>query len=197
MDAYIYRAALWCPDCTREIKKELKKKGMAPEDPDDEYSYDSDDYPKGPEREGGGEGDVPQHCDGCGVFLENPLTSDGEQYVKDVVAEEHERRKKGRKPNPVTNKWEAFYDYLDFSDDEEDVRVELQYAADFLTKKDKEFLLANAERIARGKSAGDNLKLPSGPWVFFKWSGGLFKPKTIYAQSASGSTYATIRVERD
>jgi len=28
----------------------------------------------GPYPDGGGEADAPQHCGGCGVFLENPLT---------------------------------------------------------------------------------------------------------------------------
>jgi len=201
MDAYIYNAALWCPDCTRTIKKELKKTGDVPENPDDESSYDSDDYPKGPYSDGGGEADNPQHCDGCQVFLENPLTSDGEEYVREAVARDHENRKKGKRANPVTGEWKEYYDYLDFDDDEddeedEDVRVEIQAAADFLTKKDKEFVLACADRIAHGKSVDDNAKLPSGAWVSFKWSGDLWKPSTIYAMSPTGSTYATIRVER-
>src|SRR5271155_2436152 len=101
MDAYVYQAAVWCPDCTRTIKKELKKAGEEPEDPDDESSYDSDDYPKGPYSDGGGESDSPQHCDGCKVFLENPLTGDGEEYVREAVARDHENRKKGKKANPV------------------------------------------------------------------------------------------------
>lgn len=81
-------------------------------------------------------------------------------------------------------------------EDEEDIRVKLQGAADFLTERDKEFLLERAQHIARGESAGDNLRLPSGPWVSFKWSGDLWKPSTIYAMSPTGSNYATMRVER-
>jgi hypothetical protein len=200
MDAYIYQAALWCSDCTRTIKKELKKKGETPEDPDDEGSYDSDDYPKGPYSEGGGEADTPQHCDGCAVFLENPLTGDGEEYVREAVARDHENRKKGKKANPIAGEWKEFYDYLDFGEDDEDdgedVRVEIQGASDFLTKRDKEFLLACAERIVRGESVDDNAKLPSGAWVSFKWSGDLWKPSTIYAMSPTGSNYATMRVTR-
>ena len=35
---------------------------------------------------GGGEADAPQHCDSCGVFLENPLTwYDGYQYVSAAI----------------------------------------------------------------------------------------------------------------
>ena len=116
MDAYIYNAALWCDDCIRIVKKKLKKAGLKPEDPDDEHSYDSDDYPKGPYADGGGEADTPQHCDGCGLFLENPLTSYGNEYVIEAVKEDHEKIKKGGKPNPVSEEWEDYYDYLDFGD---------------------------------------------------------------------------------
>lgn len=52
-------------------------------DASDEGSYDSDDFPKGPYPEGGGEADTPQHCDSCHEFLENPLTSDGMAYVRE------------------------------------------------------------------------------------------------------------------
>jgi hypothetical protein len=34
-----------------------------------ESDYDSDDLPKGPYAQGGGEADTPQHCEGCGQFL--------------------------------------------------------------------------------------------------------------------------------
>ena len=53
----------------------------------DENDYDSDDLPKGPYTNGGGEADTPQHCDGCGVFLENPLTGDGVRYVNEKLTE--------------------------------------------------------------------------------------------------------------
>ncbi len=85
MDVYIYQAALHCDECGHGICKDLKAKGEAPDDPKDESSYDSDDYPKGPFADGGGEADCPQHCDSCGVFLENPLTSEGAAYVEEAV----------------------------------------------------------------------------------------------------------------
>jgi len=50
-------------------------------DPENESEYDSGDYPKGPIDSGGGEADSPQHCGHCGVFLDNPLTGDGDEYV--------------------------------------------------------------------------------------------------------------------
>jgi hypothetical protein len=126
MDAFIYDAALYCPDCARKIKADLKKEGLDPRDYVDEHEYDSSEWPKGPFAEGGGEADSPQHCDGCQVFLENPLTTDGEEYVVEAVRRDHEKRKHGAKANPVTGEWEAFYDYLDFGIDEEDAREEME-----------------------------------------------------------------------
>jgi hypothetical protein len=92
MDAYVYQAALWCGPCV--IKRLVEEKKASPGALDmppaealqqvvssngftDESDYDSDDLPKGPYSDGGGEADSPQHCDGCGLLLENPLTSDG------------------------------------------------------------------------------------------------------------------------
>jgi len=51
----------------------------------DERYWDSNEYPKGPYEYGGGEADYPQHCDGCGLFLENSLTEDGVYYVLRVL----------------------------------------------------------------------------------------------------------------
>ena len=83
MNAYMYRAALYCEDCIDRIKLELKD---SMPDVSDESSFDSDDYPKGPYENGGGEADGPQHCDNCMVFLENPLTAGGYDYVCESVA---------------------------------------------------------------------------------------------------------------
>jgi hypothetical protein len=60
----------------------------------DESDYDSDDLPKGPCPSGGGEADTPQHCDGCGAFLENPLTGDGLRYINEKLTE-HARKGSG------------------------------------------------------------------------------------------------------
>jgi len=49
---------------------------------------DSDTYPQGPYADGGGESDTPAHCDVCGVFLENPLTPDGVEYVRELIRAE-------------------------------------------------------------------------------------------------------------
>jgi len=44
--AYSYRADVWCDDCGRAICERLKAEGKAPADPSNEWSFDSDDYPK-------------------------------------------------------------------------------------------------------------------------------------------------------
>ena len=46
-----------------------------------EYSWDSDAYPKGPYWSGDSYSDTPDHCGTCGLFLENPLTPDGYRYI--------------------------------------------------------------------------------------------------------------------
>ena len=107
MDAYIYQAALLCDGCGEKIVAELTRAGKAPEDPEDEHTYDSDDFPKGPYSDGGGESDSPQHCDQCNGFLENPLTTDGYNYVKEAVAED---LKAGRKGSVAVTEWAPFYD---------------------------------------------------------------------------------------
>ena len=100
MDAYLYQAALLCDDCGAKQRAALTDKGRAPADSADESSYDSDNFPKGPYCDGGGEADSPQHCDHCQVFLENPLTADGYDYVREA---HHSRRSR------ITREWLAFY----------------------------------------------------------------------------------------
>ena len=97
MNAYIYQAALFCEDCGHAIRKQIRKEGKAPAEP----GYDSDEYPKGPYQDGGGESDCPQHCGAgadclnamelggfkVGAWLENPLTADGVAYVRQIIEE--------------------------------------------------------------------------------------------------------------
>jgi len=111
---YVYQADLVCKDCGDKIRAELTAEGKAPEDPENESSYDSDDFPKGPYGDGGGESDSPQHCADCGTFLMNPLTDDGEEYVRSVV--------NGPKPlSPAAEEWSKFYEiYPDDDDDDGD-----------------------------------------------------------------------------
>lgn len=75
MNTYAFNGALYCEECGEKIKTALWGSGG-------EYRGDSGEYPQGPYPYGGGEADCPQHCDGCGSFLENPLTHDGDVYVR-------------------------------------------------------------------------------------------------------------------
>ena len=117
-DVYVYRAALLCEDCGPAVIDELEAAGQ-------KDTGDSDDWPQGPHPDGGGEADVPQHCDSgprclnavevpggnkIGCPLGNPLTSDGEKYVlehvaKDVLAKTDHERAAGRL-------WHHVYDYV-------------------------------------------------------------------------------------
>ncbi len=118
MDVYIYAADIFCADCGEEICNAITSEGLAPENPDDESSYDSDQYPKGPYPDGGGEADCPNHCGSgaeclnaitlsddsrVGAWLENELTADGVEYVKEAINEGGE----------VAELWADFYsDYV-------------------------------------------------------------------------------------
>lgn len=73
MDVYIFQAAIYCKHCGEGIKHDRHEY---------EGAEDSDAYPQGPYSNGGGEADCPQHCDSCGLFLENDLTPDGSAYTK-------------------------------------------------------------------------------------------------------------------
>lgn len=128
MDAYIFQADVWCGPC---IKKVLAENSfIAPYDPTDpadhdptpsealdrarevkgykkESDYDSDELPKGPFDDGGGEADTPQHCCGCQLFLENPLTQAGYRYVRELILEHADT---GRGDRAVLLTWAAFYE---------------------------------------------------------------------------------------
>jgi hypothetical protein len=121
MDAYIYQAALYCGPCVIKALLAAGKAapgalGMPPAEAlhqivsangfVDESNYDSDDLPKGPYADGGGEADSPQHCDACGLFLENPLTGDGTRYVNEKLIE-HARDGSGDKS--VLSVWAQHY----------------------------------------------------------------------------------------
>jgi len=121
MQVYLYCADLYCQQCGEVIRTRLDKAGIPIVsmnnhvfDKDDEYSYDSDEYPKGPYPDGGGEADYPQHCgsgpdcvnaielsDGrnIGVWLENDLTAQGIEYVREAI----------RQGGEVAKLWEEYY----------------------------------------------------------------------------------------
>jgi hypothetical protein len=86
MDVFIYQAALSCVHCGEAQRRHLDQAFKDNDAMPGEDNGDSDRYPQGPYPNGGGEADSPQHCDACGVFLENPLTPDGYQYVDEAIA---------------------------------------------------------------------------------------------------------------
>lgn len=86
MDAYIDDGDIYCEDCR----------------PDDA---------SGPYADGGGEADCPQHCGACGVFLENPLTTDGYRYVRE--------RAETNPTSPCVQEWADYYDIQVHNDDDE------------------------------------------------------------------------------
>lgn len=128
MKVYIYQADLLCEDCGDKCREYLKAAQQAPEDPDDEWSYDSDDYPKGPVEEG--ESDTPSYCSHCGEFLESTLTSEGRDYVRTRVRGYYLTKNGGH--GPCSPEWRAHYaDVIDFGlddvaeeEDEDDLGVE-------------------------------------------------------------------------
>jgi len=111
--AYIYQASIWCDDCGEAIRKRLDEAGERPEDLDldDESSFDSDDYPKGPFSDDD-ESDTPNHCaseEECPNAIElddgrkvgaivSGLTEDGVAYVRDA------------KDSPCVRAWREHYD---------------------------------------------------------------------------------------
>lgn len=114
---YIYQADLYCDDCAHDIMEQLKKAGKGPKDPEDLYSYDSNDYPKYVRKE---ESDCPEHCaagEDClnveilsdrskvGYFFGNPLTTEGYEYVKETLAESIENNIK----SVAIEIWGPFY----------------------------------------------------------------------------------------
>lgn len=100
MNAYIFQADIYCEDCAAELCGFYSAR---------RGEEDSDAYPQGPYSDGGGEADYPQHCGQCGVFLENPLTGEGYDYVQEC-------RNGPTGDNEVVKAWVDFYDIEDDED---------------------------------------------------------------------------------
>ena len=111
----IYCADVFCEDCTDKIESDCREDGTVKRmiadgaDPSDEYSYDSDEYPK--RCDVSEESDSPSHCGGCGIFLENNLTTDGDDYVKETVNDDFAA---GNDDSIAITVWMPFYDYIDY-----------------------------------------------------------------------------------
>lgn len=103
MKAYVYQAALWCETCALVVRENNESGGAITFD---DMRKDSEHYPQGPYDDGGGEADCPQHCDGCGVFLENPLTDDGLEYVREAIQDWQELSQGN---GAVIHVWQEFY----------------------------------------------------------------------------------------
>ena len=81
---YIYCADLYCPDCAKDIERDLIGQGFALCQGMD----DSDNWPV-PYSQYNGESDTPDHCGNpqCSRFLGRNLTDDGIAYVKEKARE--------------------------------------------------------------------------------------------------------------
>lgn len=95
---YMFQAALYCESCGRRLRADLDKQGKTPADPDDERTYDSDDYPK---ECLAGESDTVSFCEGgadcegaitlksghkIGAWLEEDLTDEGVKSLQASLA---------------------------------------------------------------------------------------------------------------
>jgi hypothetical protein len=149
VDCFIYQAALLCVVCGTTVKQALIQrrkrlqvwKGeLEMEGAFHPGSYPprwalrlrkgqsySDVWPDGPFADGGGEADCPQHCDHCSVFLENPLTQDGYDYVADAVIEAVVRGKM----SDALRTWVDHYDDID-------LRSVLERATETRAKKESQ-----------------------------------------------------------
>ena len=113
MKVYVFQAALLCESCADNLRRMLH----ATQDFGTlESRQDSDRYPQGPYADGGGEADSPSHCDSCGLFLRNPLTADGEEYVREALCE---CRELTHVCGDVCRTWGTFYPHLLPTDEEE------------------------------------------------------------------------------
>ena len=98
MNAYIYKSDLHCEFCGAKLSLNGKEH-----------------YLKGPYPNGGGESDSPQHCGTCGLFLENPLTEDGEMYVQSAYDDLTGVLLVEKSRLETINQWVTFYEYLDLA----------------------------------------------------------------------------------
>jgi hypothetical protein len=93
-EIYMYQSALYCEDCGKRIIDELDEHGGKDDG-------DAEQYPQGPYSDGGGESDLPGHCDAgaqcvnavpvpggvaVGCPFGNPLTNEGTKYVIESIA---------------------------------------------------------------------------------------------------------------
>lgn len=96
---YIYCADVYCKECVTGLRKDADY-AHAMGDIPDYLMGDSNHYPQGPyDNE---ESDTPTHCGNCGMFLEQPLTQDGYQYVIEQLSATGQY-------NEVEQQWYDYY----------------------------------------------------------------------------------------
>jgi|ETNvirome_2_1000_1030626.scaffolds.fasta_scaffold30192_2 hypothetical protein len=108
IDTYAYNADLYCEDCGLSIKNDLDNNNIGVNKIDPINMEDSNYYPQYVGDSGGGESDSPQHCGNCSMFLENSLTSDGENYLKEMIAEGSTNGIQ----DLIHAEWKQYYNYL-------------------------------------------------------------------------------------
>lgn len=115
MDAYVYQAALLCEDCAFRTREHIaaRRPELVPADPEDEATYDSAHYPKGPHSNGGGAADSPQYCDNCHAFLENPLTDDGIRNTLEEIGKALVRAAEGKGFPAAARDWLGYFDTVE------------------------------------------------------------------------------------
>ena len=108
IDTYAYNADLYCEDCGLSIKNDLDNNNIGVNKIDPINMEDSNYYPQYVGDSGGGESDSPQHCGNCSMFLENSLTSDGENYLKEMIEEGSHNGIQ----DLIHAEWKQHYNYL-------------------------------------------------------------------------------------
>ena len=172
MNAYQYKAAWLCEECGEMERRRFSSiERAALTDESGTLTDESDEYPQGPYVDGGGEADTPQHCDNgaCGKFLENPLTDDGQAYVRESYAWERDdaNPSKSRTAIETTQLWANYYGYLDLPGNSYVVWFGLAgqgafavgAALSFTVYGDLESARTKALEVAAGIQLGDVLEL--------------------------------------
>jgi len=117
---FIYAAACYCDKCGRAIQQDvLKTLNKTAEDFEDERTFDSDEYPKGP-YDDEQESDSPEHCASgqdcldptiigdqvCGYFFGNNLTTYGVENLQEM----HKNQ-----TSEITKFWMDYYNSCGYS----------------------------------------------------------------------------------
>jgi hypothetical protein len=109
--AYIYQADLWCNDCAELVQEEVIADGEAPDDPDDENSFDSDEFPKGPYSDND-PADSPSHCAAGEDCLNAVVLDDGrkEGAIVSGLTDEGRRYVLEARDSPCVRLWREHFE---------------------------------------------------------------------------------------